>query len=50
MTHKAGEPDMAVTVEKQRNGEFEGRVSAWFDLMTFRLSTTGRARSSPTTT
>ena len=37
MTHKAGEPDMAVTVEKQRNGEFEGRVSAWFDPMTFRF-------------
>lgn len=37
MDAKQNEPDMAITVEKQRNGEFEGRVSAWFDPMTFRF-------------
>lgn len=37
MDAKQHDPDMAITVEKQRNGEFEGRVSTWFDPITFRF-------------
>jgi twinkle protein len=28
---KSGEPDAMVTVEKQRNGQWEGRIRLWFD-------------------
>lgn len=31
------EPDAAVTVEKQRNGAFEGRVKLWFDESSLRF-------------
>jgi twinkle protein len=31
------EPDAAITVEKQRNGEFEGRLKMWFDMGSLRF-------------
>jgi twinkle protein len=31
------QPDALVTVEKQRNGEWEGRVKLWFDSASFRF-------------
>jgi twinkle protein len=34
---KSAEADAAVTVEKQRNGAFEGRVKLWFDPQTLRF-------------
>ncbi len=35
---KRGEPDAAVTVEKQRNGEFEGRFKFWFHKPSMRFT------------
>lgn len=34
----AAEPDQFLSVEKQRNGEFEGRVKLWFDDASFRFT------------
>jgi twinkle protein len=36
-TKMLDEPDMAVTVEKQRNGEWEGRLSLWFHALSMRF-------------
>ncbi len=35
---KADEPDALVTVEKQRNGRWEGRVKLWFDESSLRFA------------
>ncbi len=37
------DPDAFITVEKQRNGRFEGRAKMWFDEMTFRFCDDGVA-------
>ena len=34
---REGEPDALVTIEKQRNGSFEGRFKLWFDQRSLRF-------------
>ncbi len=41
------EPDAAVTVCKQRNGQFEGRVKLWFDKPSMRFTDTPAAEVEP---
>jgi len=41
------QPDAAVTVEKQRNGEYEGRLKLWFDPASFRFADDRTTRIEP---
>jgi twinkle protein len=41
------EPDALVTVEKQRNGQFEGRIKLWFDEASFRFRDSRYDRTEP---
>ena len=40
-------PDAAVTVCKQRNGQFEGRIKLWFDKASMRFTDTLAAEVEP---
>lgn len=43
----AAQPDALVTVEKQRNGEWEGRVKLWFDIGNLRFGDERLSRIEP---
>jgi twinkle protein len=44
---KLSEPDALVTIEKQRNGAWEGRLNLWFDEMNLRFCDDGLSRVEP---